>query len=125
MFSAEPVAGKGEMREALAFAPEKIARDLLVPAKAEDASLPDILEQVVGDQRGARAFDHRDGAAAAGISHEITGRNDIAQIRPPANISPHFGAFSMTFSHYEEMPQHLAQKVIDEYQRAREEAHKK
>ena len=35
------------------------------------------------------------------------------------------GAFSMTFSHYEEMPQHLAQKVIDEYQRAREEAHKK
>jgi len=35
------------------------------------------------------------------------------------------GAFSMTFSHYEEMPQHLAQKVIDEYQLAREEAHKK
>jgi len=35
------------------------------------------------------------------------------------------GAFSMTFSHYEEMPQHLAQKVIDEYQQAREDAHKK
>jgi elongation factor G len=35
------------------------------------------------------------------------------------------GAFSATFSHYEEMPQHLAQKVIDEYQHAREEAHKK
>jgi elongation factor G len=35
------------------------------------------------------------------------------------------GAFAMTFSHYEEMPQHLAQKVIDEYQQAREEAHKK
>ncbi|MGI8616707.1 MAG: elongation factor G [Actinomycetota bacterium] len=35
------------------------------------------------------------------------------------------GAFSMTFSHYDEMPQQLAQKVIDEYQRAREEAHKK
>ena len=35
------------------------------------------------------------------------------------------GAFSMTFSHYEEMPQHLAQKVIDDYQQAREEAHKK
>jgi hypothetical protein len=31
----------------------------------------------------------------------------------------------MTFSHYDEMPQHLAQKVIDEYQQAREEAHKK
>ena len=35
------------------------------------------------------------------------------------------GAFSMTFSHYEEMPSHLASKVIEEYQRAREEAHKK
>jgi elongation factor G len=35
------------------------------------------------------------------------------------------GAFTMTFSHYEEMPQHLAQKVIEEYQRAREEAHKR
>jgi elongation factor G len=35
------------------------------------------------------------------------------------------GAFSMSFSHYEEMPQHLAQKVIDEYQQAREEAHKR
>jgi elongation factor G len=35
------------------------------------------------------------------------------------------GAFSMTFSHYEQLPQHLAQKVIDDYQTAREEAHKK
>ena len=35
------------------------------------------------------------------------------------------GAFSMTFSHYEEMPSHLASKVIADYQKAREEAHKK
>jgi elongation factor G len=35
------------------------------------------------------------------------------------------GAFSMAFSHYEEMPQHLAQKVIDAYQQAREDAHRK
>jgi elongation factor G len=35
------------------------------------------------------------------------------------------GAFSMTFDHYEEMPQHLAQKVIDEYLKAREDAQKK
>jgi elongation factor G len=35
------------------------------------------------------------------------------------------GAFTMSFSHYEEMPAHLASKVIEEYQRAREEAHKK
>jgi elongation factor G len=35
------------------------------------------------------------------------------------------GAFTMTFDHYEEMPQHLASKVIQEYQRSREEAQKK
>jgi elongation factor G len=35
------------------------------------------------------------------------------------------GAFTMTFSHYEEMPSHLASKVIEAYQKAREEAHKK
>ena len=31
------------------------------------------------------------------------------------------GAYTATFSHYEEMPQHLAQKVIDDYQAARAE----
>ena len=35
------------------------------------------------------------------------------------------GAFTMTFDHYEEMPQNLASKVIQEYQRSREEAQKK
>ena len=35
------------------------------------------------------------------------------------------GAFSMAFSHYEELPTHLTQKVIAAYQTAREEAHKK
>ena len=32
------------------------------------------------------------------------------------------GAFSMAFSHYEEMPAHLAEKVIAEYRKAREDA---
>ena len=35
------------------------------------------------------------------------------------------GAFTMTFSHYEEMPPQLASKVIEEYRKAREEAQKK
>jgi elongation factor G len=34
------------------------------------------------------------------------------------------GAFSMRVSHYEEMPQNLAQKVIEAYQKAREESRK-
>ncbi len=35
------------------------------------------------------------------------------------------GAFSMRFSHYEEMPTQLAQRVIADHQKAREEAQKK
>jgi elongation factor G len=35
------------------------------------------------------------------------------------------GAFTMHFSHYEEVPTHLAEKIIAEAQKAREEAHKK
>jgi elongation factor G len=35
------------------------------------------------------------------------------------------GAFSMSFSHYEEMPSHLADKVVAAYRQAREEAQKK
>ena len=35
------------------------------------------------------------------------------------------GGYTSTFSHYEAMPQQLAQKVIDEHQAAREEAHRK
>ncbi len=35
------------------------------------------------------------------------------------------GAFTMVFSHHEEMPSHLAAKVIEAYQQVREEAHKK
>jgi elongation factor G len=34
------------------------------------------------------------------------------------------GAFTMRFSHFEEVPTHLAQKIIEEAQRAREEAKK-
>jgi elongation factor G len=34
------------------------------------------------------------------------------------------GTFTMKFSHYEEVPTHLAQKVIEEHQKAKEEAHK-
>jgi elongation factor G len=35
------------------------------------------------------------------------------------------GAFTMHFSHYEEVPSHLADKIVAEAQKAREEAQKK
>ncbi|HEX9890592.1 MAG TPA: elongation factor G, partial [Actinomycetota bacterium] len=34
------------------------------------------------------------------------------------------GVFTMTFAHYEEVPQHLADKIIAEAQKEKEEAHK-
>jgi elongation factor G len=34
-------------------------------------------------------------------------------------------AFTMRFSHYEEVPSHLAEKIIAEAQKAREEAQRK
>jgi elongation factor G len=34
------------------------------------------------------------------------------------------GAFTMRFSHYEEVPSHLADKIIAEAEREKEEAHK-
>jgi elongation factor G len=35
------------------------------------------------------------------------------------------GAFTMSVSHYEEMPSHLADRVIAQYHKAREEAQQK
>ncbi|HYF11678.1 MAG TPA: elongation factor G, partial [Actinomycetota bacterium] len=35
------------------------------------------------------------------------------------------GAFTMKVSHYEEVPSHLADKIVAEAQKAKEEAHKK
>ena len=66
---------------------------------------------------------------------QVGGRQRINALVPQAEVARYVidlrsmtggrGAFTMTFSHYEEMPQHLAQKVIDEYQKAREEGQKR
>jgi elongation factor G len=63
------------------------------------------------------------------------GKQQISALVPQAEVARYVidlrsmtggrGAFSMNFSHYEEMPSHLAAKVIEEHQRAREESHKK
>ena len=41
------------------------------------------------------------------------------------SITSGAGNYTMTFSHYEPIPAHIAQKVIDETQREKEEAAKK
>jgi elongation factor G len=63
------------------------------------------------------------------------GKQRISALVPQAEVARYVidlrsmtggrGAFTMTFSHYEEMPSHLASKVIEAYQQAREEAHKR
>jgi elongation factor G len=102
---------------------------LLEPIVEVDVVVPDAYTgDIMGDLNSKRAkIQGMEGAGA--------GKQRVKALVPQAEVARYSidlrsmtggrAAFSMTFSHYEEMPQHLAQKVIDEYQHAREEAHKK
>jgi elongation factor G len=102
---------------------------LLEPVVALEVVVPDAYTgDVMGDLNAKRG-------KIAGMDQLPGGKQRIRAQVPQAEVARYVidlrsmtggrGAFSMTFDHYEEMPQHLAQKVIEEYQRAREEAHKR
>jgi elongation factor G len=69
-----------------------------------------------------------------GMEQIGSGRQLIRALAPLAEVARYSidlrsmtggrGTFSMKFSHYEEVPAHIAQKVIDEARREKEEAHK-
>jgi elongation factor G len=69
-----------------------------------------------------------------GMEQTGTGKGRIRALVPQAEVARYAidlrsmtggrGSFTMKFSHYEEVPTHIAQKVIDEHQKAKEEAHK-
>ena len=69
-----------------------------------------------------------------GMEQTGSGKQRIRAAAPQAEVARYSidlrsmtggrGSFTMKFSHYEEVPTHIAQKVIDEHQRAREEAHR-
>jgi elongation factor G len=69
-----------------------------------------------------------------GMDQTGTGKGRIRALVPQAEVARYAidlrsmtggrGSFTMKFSHYEEVPTHIAQKVIDEHQKAKEEAHK-
>jgi elongation factor G len=70
----------------------------------------------------------------SGMEPSGAGRQRIRALVPQAEVARYVidlksmtggrGAFSMSFSHYDEVPTHLAQRIIDESQRAKQEAGK-
>jgi elongation factor G len=119
------IAGSLALKEAV----EKARVVLLEPVVQISVVVP---EQYTGDIMGD--FNSKRGKIQ-GMDQIGGGKQRINALVPQAEVARYVidlrsmtggrGAFSMTFDHYEEMPSNLAQKVIDEYRKAREEAQKK
>jgi elongation factor G len=119
------IAGSLALKEAV----EQAGVALLEPIVQLEVTVPDAFTgDIMGDLNSKRG-------KIQGMEQAGAGKQLIKALVPQGEVARYVidlrsmtggrGAFAMTFSHYEEMPQHLAQKVIDEYQRAREEAHKR
>jgi elongation factor G len=119
------IAGSLALKEAV----EAAGVALLEPIAQLEVTVPESFTgDIMGDLNAKRG-------KIQGVEQAGAGKQVIRALVPQGEVARYVidlrsmtggrGAFSMTFSHYEEMPQHLAQKVIDEYQRSREEAHKK
>jgi elongation factor G len=119
------IAGSLALKEAV----ESAGVALLEPIVQLEVSVPEAFTgDIMGDLNAKRG-------KIQGMEQAGAGKQVIRALVPQGEVARYVidlrsmtggrGAFSMTFSHYEEMPQHLAQKVIDEHQQAREEAHKR
>jgi elongation factor G len=83
---------------------------------------------IMGDLNSKRA-------KIQGMESASAGKQRVKALVPQAEVARYSidlrsmtggrGAFSMRFSHYEEVPSHLADKIIAEAQRVKEEAQKK
>jgi elongation factor G len=102
--------------------------ELLEPIVEVDVTVPDSLTgDVIGDLNAKRG-------KVLGMEPTGTGKSTIRAQVPQAEMTRYSidlrsitggrGAFTMRFSHYEEVPSHLAEKVIAEAKREKEEAHK-
>jgi elongation factor G len=114
---------------ALKEAAEQAGVALLEPIVQLSVVVPDrFTGDVMGDLNAKRG-------KIQGMEQIGGGKQQINALVPQAEVARYVidlrsmtggrGAFSMKFSHYEQLPQHLAQKVIDEHLKAREEASKK
>ena len=119
------IAGSMALKEAV----DQAGVVLLDPVVDLEVVVPEVYTgDVMGDLNAKRG-------KIAGMEQIGGGKQRIKAQVPQAEVARYVidlrsmtggrGAFSMTFSHYEQLPQHLAQKVIDDYQKSREEAHKK
>jgi elongation factor G len=115
------VAGSLALKEAV----EAAGVVLLEPVVALHVVVPDTFTgDIMGDLNAKRG-------KIQGMEQIGGGKQRINALVPQSEVARYVidlrsmtggrGAYTATFSHYEEMPQHLAQKVIDEYQAARAE----
>ena len=113
---------------ALKEAAEQAGVAILEPVAQLEVVVPEAFTgDVMGDLNAKRG-------RIAGMEQAGGGKQVIRAAVPQAELARYVidlrsmtggrGAFSQTFDHYEELPQHLAQKVIDAHQKAREEAHR-
>ncbi len=102
---------------------------LLEPIVELDVVVPESYTgDIMGDLNSKRA-------KIQGMESAGAGKQRVKALVPQAEVARYAidlrsmtggrGAFSMRFSHYEEVPSHLAEKIIAEAQREKEEAQKK
>jgi elongation factor G len=113
---------------AIKDAAEKAGVVLLEPIVDVEVTVPDALTgDVIGDLNAKRG-------RVLGMDPTGTGKTKVRAQVPQAemirysidlrSITGGRGAFTMRFSHYEEVPSHIADRVIAEVRREKEEARK-
>src|SRR4051812_20761995 len=119
------IAGSLALREAS----EAAGVALLEPIVELEVLVPETMTgDVMGDLNSKRA-------KIGGVESASGGKQRVRAMVPQAEVARYAidlrsitggrGAFTMKFSHYEEMPSHLADKIVAEAQKAKEEAQKK
>jgi elongation factor G len=119
------IAGSLALREAAQAA----GVALLEPIVEVEVVVPDdYTGDIMGDLNSKRA-------KIQGMESAGAGKQRVKALVPQAEVARYSidlrsltggrGAFSMRFSHYEEVPSHLAEKIIADAQKAKEEAQKK
>ena len=115
------IAGSLALKEAV----EQAGASLLEPIVQLDVIVPEAYTgDVMGDLNSKRG-------KIAGMDQLGGGKQRIRALVPQAEVARYVidlrsmtggrGAFSMTFSHYEELPSQLAQRVIETYQQSRDQ----
>ena len=118
------IAGSMAMKEAA----QNAGVALLEPIVELDVVVPDDhTGDIMGDLNSKRG-------KILGMEGTGAGKQRIRALVPQAEVARYAidlrsltggrGVFTMKFSHYEEVPQHIAQKVIEEHAKEKEEAHK-